>query len=288
MKVAGGERRRGASAGRRREDRARLPARGRLQALRLRLPRVRAGVAAPPRQPPAAARGAGDASRRCRSGCCATRRSCSGCCSTCRSTSRRCSATRGSTRLPGEGRAAAADVSVHADLGRGLLDRRGGLLARDPARRGRAVRPRRGSTRRTSTRRCSSRRGWASSRSRRCRTTRATTSRRAARARSPTTTRPRTTERRSTARCSATSSSRSTTSHSDRSFNEFHVIVCRNVMIYFERGLQERVFELFDESLTRLGILALGAKESLRTTRARGEVRRARRGRTDLSQGRTS
>ena len=52
----------------------------------------------------------------------------------------------------------------------------------------------------------------------------------------------------------------------DRSFNEFHVILCRNVMIYFERTLQERVFELFDESLARLGILGLGHKESLRTS----------------------
>jgi chemotaxis protein methyltransferase CheR len=52
----------------------------------------------------------------------------------------------------------------------------------------------------------------------------------------------------------------------DRSFNEFNVIVCRNVMIYFERTLQQRVFELFDESLARLGILALGHKESLRTS----------------------
>ena len=52
----------------------------------------------------------------------------------------------------------------------------------------------------------------------------------------------------------------------DRSFNEFHVIVCRNVMIYFERSLQQRVFDLFDESLARLGVLALGHKESLRTS----------------------
>ena len=52
----------------------------------------------------------------------------------------------------------------------------------------------------------------------------------------------------------------------DRSFNEFHVILCRNVMIYFERSLQKRVFELFDGSLARLGILALGHKESLRTS----------------------
>ena len=54
----------------------------------------------------------------------------------------------------------------------------------------------------------------------------------------------------------------------DRSFNEFHVIICRNVMIYFERSLQQRVFELFDDSLARLGILALGHKESLTSSRA--------------------
>ena len=53
---------------------------------------------------------------------------------------------------------------------------------------------------------------------------------------------------------------------SDRSFNEFHVIVCRNVMIYFERSLQQRVLDLFDESLARLGVLALGHKESLRSS----------------------
>jgi chemotaxis protein methyltransferase CheR len=51
---------------------------------------------------------------------------------------------------------------------------------------------------------------------------------------------------------------------SEGSFNEFHLILCRNVMIYFERSLQERVFALFDESLVRLGILGLGTKESLR------------------------
>ena len=48
-------------------------------------------------QPAPAARGAADASRRCRNGCFAIRRSWSGCCSTSRSTSRRCSATRRST-----------------------------------------------------------------------------------------------------------------------------------------------------------------------------------------------
>ena len=51
---------------------------------------------------------------------------------------------------------------------------------------------------------------------------------------------------------------------SDRSFNEFHAIVCRNVMIYFDRSLQERVFRLFDESLVRFGVLALGHKETIR------------------------
>src|ERR671933_2758252 len=51
---------------------------------------------------------------------------------------------------------------------------------------------------------------------------------------------------------------------SDRSFNEFHVILCRNVMIYFDRTLQNRVHRLFYESLAHLGVLALGHKESIR------------------------
>jgi chemotaxis protein methyltransferase CheR len=51
---------------------------------------------------------------------------------------------------------------------------------------------------------------------------------------------------------------------SDRSFNEFNLIVCRNVMIYFDRALQDRVHRLFYESLVTFGVLALGAKESIR------------------------
>src|SRR5438874_7714753 len=51
---------------------------------------------------------------------------------------------------------------------------------------------------------------------------------------------------------------------SDRSFNEFNVIVCRNVMIYFDRALQDRVHNLFYESLITFGMLALVAKESIR------------------------
>ncbi|WP_066835942.1 CheR family methyltransferase [Rufibacter ruber] len=49
----------------------------------------------------------------------------------------------------------------------------------------------------------------------------------------------------------------------DSSFNEFHLILCRNVLIYFNRELQERVFNLFDESLVSLGYLGLGKKETL-------------------------
>src|SRR3989442_11111733 len=50
---------------------------------------------------------------------------------------------------------------------------------------------------------------------------------------------------------------------SDHSFNEFNVIICRNVMIYFDRTLQDRVHELFFESLVTFGVLGLGAKESI-------------------------
>jgi chemotaxis protein methyltransferase CheR len=50
---------------------------------------------------------------------------------------------------------------------------------------------------------------------------------------------------------------------SDRSFNEFQLILCRNVLIYFDRPLQFRVFQLFDQSLDNLGYLALGTKETI-------------------------
>jgi len=56
----------------------------------------------------------------------------------------------------------------------------------------------------------------------------------------------------------------------DRSFNEFHFVLCRNVMIYFNRDLQERVHELLYSSLGTYGILALGEKESLRLTSREG------------------
>lgn len=49
----------------------------------------------------------------------------------------------------------------------------------------------------------------------------------------------------------------------DRVFNEFQMICCRNVMIYFNKKLQNRVVELLHESLSPLGYLAIGLKESL-------------------------
>ena len=52
----------------------------------------------------------------------------------------------------------------------------------------------------------------------------------------------------------------------DGSFNEFQVVLCRNVMIYFNKELQDRVHGLLYQSLVRLGILGLGRKESLRFT----------------------
>jgi chemotaxis protein methyltransferase CheR len=54
---------------------------------------------------------------------------------------------------------------------------------------------------------------------------------------------------------------------SDAPFNEFNVIVCRNVMIYFGKTLQDRVHDLFYESLDPFGILALGHKESIKFTK---------------------
>lgn len=53
----------------------------------------------------------------------------------------------------------------------------------------------------------------------------------------------------------------------DAVFGEMQMISCRNVLIYFERELQNRAIGLFSESLSRKGFLGLGAKESLRFTR---------------------
>ena len=52
----------------------------------------------------------------------------------------------------------------------------------------------------------------------------------------------------------------------DGSFNEFQVILCRNVMIYFNKDLQARVHNLLYDSLSMFGVFGLGNKESLRFT----------------------
>lgn len=49
----------------------------------------------------------------------------------------------------------------------------------------------------------------------------------------------------------------------DQSFNEFNLILCRNVIIYFNRNLQNRVFTLFNDSTTQGAFLALGTKETI-------------------------
>lgn len=53
----------------------------------------------------------------------------------------------------------------------------------------------------------------------------------------------------------------------DASFNEFHVIFCRNVMMYFDEALRDRVHGLLSDSLIRLGYLGLGRSESLHMSR---------------------
>ncbi len=50
---------------------------------------------------------------------------------------------------------------------------------------------------------------------------------------------------------------------SDAVFAEVHLVCCRNVLIYFNRELQDRAVGLFKDSLVRRGFLGLGAKESL-------------------------
>jgi len=53
----------------------------------------------------------------------------------------------------------------------------------------------------------------------------------------------------------------------DSVFADVNLILCRNVLIYFEKSLQENVVSLFYESLVPSGILCLGTKESLKFTR---------------------
>ena len=113
--------------------------------------------------------------------------------------------------------------------------------------------------------------------------------------RCPTTTRPPTAARFSTNR------SRDHIVFSDHSlatdsvFAEVQLVSCRNVLIYFNRALQDRALGLFHESLCRNGFLGIGSKESLRfsahdgafqdsfarTASTRSEVPRERHARRD-------
>jgi chemotaxis protein methyltransferase CheR len=56
---------------------------------------------------------------------------------------------------------------------------------------------------------------------------------------------------------------------SDSVFGEMHLVLCRNVLIYFNRELQHRTLGLFTESLVHGGFLCLGTKEDLRFTDVR-------------------
>lgn len=54
---------------------------------------------------------------------------------------------------------------------------------------------------------------------------------------------------------------------SDHSFNEFDMIICRNVLIYFNKNLQNDVHQLIYESLSTSGFLGLGKREGVKFTR---------------------
>jgi chemotaxis protein methyltransferase CheR len=56
----------------------------------------------------------------------------------------------------------------------------------------------------------------------------------------------------------------------DAVFTEVQLVSCRNVLIYFDRALQDRAIGLFRESLARRSFLGLGAKESLRFSQHAG------------------
>lgn len=60
---------------------------------------------------------------------------------------------------------------------------------------------------------------------------------------------------------------------SDTVFNEFQFISCRNVFIYFETQLQERILELFYKSLCPHGFLCLGSKETIRSDKFKKKFR---------------
>jgi chemotaxis protein methyltransferase CheR len=60
----------------------------------------------------------------------------------------------------------------------------------------------------------------------------------------------------------------------DSVFSEMHLILCRNVMIYFDRELQDRVFGLFSDSLVRGGFLCIGTSEEVQFSNFRKDFSR--------------
>jgi chemotaxis protein methyltransferase CheR len=59
----------------------------------------------------------------------------------------------------------------------------------------------------------------------------------------------------------------------DHVFGDMHLVLCRNVLIYFDRELQDRALSLFSESLVLSGILCLGSNEDIRFTSLRDKFR---------------
>ncbi|HEY0827813.1 MAG TPA: protein-glutamate O-methyltransferase CheR [Bacilli bacterium] len=57
----------------------------------------------------------------------------------------------------------------------------------------------------------------------------------------------------------------------DHAFGEMHLIICRNVLIYFDQILQNKVLNLFNHSLIHRGFLCLGSKESMESMECRGD-----------------
>jgi chemotaxis protein methyltransferase CheR len=57
----------------------------------------------------------------------------------------------------------------------------------------------------------------------------------------------------------------------DSVFAEVHLVSCRNVLIYFDRALQDRALGLFSGALCRKGFLGLGSKESMRFSKHRDD-----------------
>lgn len=59
----------------------------------------------------------------------------------------------------------------------------------------------------------------------------------------------------------------------DSVFAEVNLIICRNVLIYFNRELQDKVIHLFSESLTPGGILCIGSRESIQFSKDAGNFK---------------